>query len=79
MTNLLGDGRNTKKGGRREAKVREAGGSDPPVPHPPYLLSALDLNKSVFEFFRIQPKVTQWMVPVVFLKHTDVSIATLKH
>ena len=34
-SNLLGDGRNAKKGGRREAKVREAGGSDPPVPPPP--------------------------------------------
>ena len=39
-SNLLGDGRNAKKGGRREAKVREAGGSDPPVPPPPPLLNA---------------------------------------
>ena len=34
-SNLLGDGRDAKKGGRREAKVREAGGSDPPTPPPP--------------------------------------------
>ena len=33
-SNLLGDGRNANKGGRREAQVREAGGSDPPVPPP---------------------------------------------
>ena len=44
-SNLLGDGRNAKKGGRREAQVRAAGGSDPSVPPPPpHSLTLICLN-----------------------------------
>ena len=32
QTQFTGDGSSTEKGGRREIKVREAGGSDPSVP-----------------------------------------------